>query len=138
MQLLQAQKTFGKYTGSITLYDSDNLRKDGDNLNTNHKYAMQPIILKYTNKNGETVQGGLVPTVESIEYLSEFGPLGDPSEPLLAETLAYITGVEISARSKKGLKQFRAFDSKFDFDNKGNGALLKKELPKDMFLKKEK
>ena len=131
-------KTFGKYTGSVTLYDSDNLRKDGDNFNTNHTYAMQPIILQYTNKNGETVQGGLAPTVEKIEYLSEFGPLGDPSEPLLAEALAYITGSGQSAKSAKNLKQFKSIVNKLDFDHKENGVLIKKELPKGIFSKNKR
>jgi C-terminal processing protease CtpA/Prc len=39
-------KTVGKQVGSITLYDSDNLTRNGDNLNQNHQYAMQPIVFE--------------------------------------------------------------------------------------------
>ena len=38
-------KTSGKYTGSITLYDSDTFGRTGANLNPRHKWAIQPIVL---------------------------------------------------------------------------------------------
>ena len=43
-------QTVGKQQGSITLYDSDNLLRSGDNLNPNHTYAMQPIVLEIADK----------------------------------------------------------------------------------------
>lgn len=85
--------TTGKYTGSITLFDSDDFGENGDNLNPNHTYAMQPIILKYTNINDISVQGGILPDTELFERLSTFGKLGDPSEPLLAKAIEKITGL---------------------------------------------
>lgn len=92
--------TYGKYTGSLTLYDSDNFRKDGDNLNPTHKWAMQPIILKYTNKNNEDVRGGILPDITKIDNVSQFGELGSIDEPLLAIAIEQITGVPAKSNSK--------------------------------------
>ena len=39
--------TTGKYQASITVYDSDNLGREG--ANPNHTYAMQPLVLKSLN-----------------------------------------------------------------------------------------
>ena len=46
--------TVGKQVGSVTLYDSDNLRRNGANLNTTHSYAIQPIVLEISNKDNQT------------------------------------------------------------------------------------
>ena len=85
-------KTGGKFQGSITLYDSNNLRKNGANLNTDHKYALQPIVASNTNVNGEAYPGGLIPDYEKKEYISTYGELGDPNEPLLKYALDLISG----------------------------------------------
>lgn len=103
--------TSGKYTGSLTLYDSDNLRKDGDNLNQSHKYAMQPIIQKTVNKNGESVRDGYAPSHEIIEYVNQMSPLGEEDEPLLAKAIEVITGVSakrpISSKELVELEEFK-------------------------------
>jgi C-terminal processing protease CtpA/Prc len=89
--------TTGKNVGSVTLYDSPNF--DNTNRNPNHRYAMQPIVLKIVNSAGfGDYFTGLVPTLEIIEYLSNLDVLGNPSEPLLSAAIAKITGV---ARLKK-------------------------------------
>ncbi|WP_111707792.1 S41 family peptidase [Lutibacter citreus] len=104
--------TYGKYTGSITLYDSDNFMKSGDNLNTNHTYAMQPIILKYTNINDVSVRGGIIPEIELPEYLSTLGVLGDPSEPLLAKAIEKITGLSAKKGKSLSLKEEKLVELK--------------------------
>lgn len=81
--------TTGKNVGSITLYDSPTFQKT--NVNPNHKYAMQPIVLKIINKNnfGE-YSNGFSPDVSINEDLANFGTLGENSETLLAAALNYI------------------------------------------------
>lgn len=112
--------TYGKYTGSLTLYDSDNFRKTGDNFNTSHKWAMQPIVIKYTNSNSEDVQGGIIPNIELVDYVSQFGELGSLEEPLLAKAIESITGVtaKTNLKTDKDLTKLNEFNTfnKFDHD----------------------
>jgi carboxyl-terminal processing protease len=74
-------KTVGKNVGSVTLYDSKNFGKSG--ASTNHKYAMQPLVLKITDKNGfGNYTDGLQPTFFYIENFTNLGVIGDANEPL--------------------------------------------------------
>lgn len=83
--------TTGKYTASVTLYDSPNFGRD--NANPNHTYAIQPLVLKSANANGVTDYfNGLTPDIEISEDITNMGVLGDKNEPLLAEAIAHITG----------------------------------------------
>ena len=84
-------KTVGKNVGSVTLYDSPNFSKK--NLNPDHKYAMQPLVLKVVNKNGfGDYQTGLLPDIELYENLADLKPLGSTEELFLAAAIAEITG----------------------------------------------
>ncbi|MVO11057.1 peptidase S41 [Flavobacterium sp. TP390] len=81
--------TTGKNVGSITVYDSPTFRKE--NVNPNHKYAMQPIVLKIANKNDfSDYVNGLPADVSQLEDLGNLGVLGETSDPLLETTLNYI------------------------------------------------
>lgn len=74
--------TTGKNVGSITLYDSPTFAKTS--VNPNHKYAMQPIVLKIVNKdNFGDYTLGITPTASLPENLNSLGILGDVDEPLL-------------------------------------------------------
>jgi carboxyl-terminal processing protease len=74
--------TTGKNVGSITLYDSPTFGKT--DVNPNHKYAMQPLVLKIVNKdNFGDYTTGLVPTTSLPENLNGLGVLGNANEPLL-------------------------------------------------------
>ena len=85
------ETTVGKNVGSVTLYDSPSFGKT--NRNPNHKYAMQPLVLKITNSVGfGEYTNGLPPTYEQFESPGNMGILGDPSEPLLNLTISKITG----------------------------------------------
>lgn len=122
--------TYGKYTGSITIYDSDNFQKTGDNLNINHTWAMQPIVLQYTNKDGATVKGGILPTIEKIEFVSQFAELGTVDEPLLAEAIATITGSNKPLLSnKKNLIKLEEIENKLEFNVKSNSVIFDKKIP---------
>ncbi|MDP3353005.1 MAG: S41 family peptidase [Flavobacteriaceae bacterium] len=91
--------TSGKYTASVTLYDSENFTRTG--ANPNHKWAMQPIVLQEKNKLGENSPTGFVPDVNLPEDYANMGILGDINEPLLAKTISYIlTGSRYTDTSK--------------------------------------
>ena len=85
------ETTVGKNVGSVTLYDSPTFGKANRNLN--HKYAMQPLVLKIVNAAdfGEYTDG-LKPTYEQLERITNLGVLGDTSEPLLSVAISQITG----------------------------------------------
>ncbi|MCK6607087.1 MAG: S41 family peptidase [Flavobacterium sp.] len=81
--------TAGKNVGSITLYDSPTFRKE--NVNPNHKYAMQPIVLKIANNNNfSEYTNGLSPNLTQLEDLDNLGTIGEISDPLLNATINYI------------------------------------------------
>ncbi|QTD37966.1 peptidase S41 [Polaribacter batillariae] len=98
--------TVGKQVGSITLYDSESLFRNGKNLNPKHTYAMQPIVLEITNKNGENYPNGIVPGtnftgINLAEDVGDLGVLGERSDPLLDRTLTYIlTGKKTFGKNK--------------------------------------
>lgn len=81
--------TTGKNVGSVTLYDSPNFGKSG--ANPNHKYAMQPLVLKTINADGfGDYQSGLTSTIQQLEDYGNLGIIGDASEPLLATAINQI------------------------------------------------
>ena len=93
--------TAGKNVGSITLYDSPTFRKE--NVNPNHKYAMQPIVLKIANNNNfSDYTNGLSPDVTQLEDIGNLGILGEGSDPLLSATLNYIN---INGRFKQRIPE---------------------------------
>lgn len=98
-------KTIGKNVGSITLYDSPTFTKSG--INKNHRYAMQPLVLKIVNKAGfGDYTNGLAPDELLPESLGNMGVLGDTDEPLLSAALTRIIG--------GGRQMPRPSDKKFD------------------------
>lgn len=103
--------TVGKNVGSVTLYDSPTFGKE--NRNPNHRYAMQPLVLKIVNSVGYgDYQSGLVPTFQLKETLSTLDVLGSTSEPLLNLTIGKITGTAKTKQTVPGV-QFDYFkDSK--------------------------
>jgi len=112
-------KTVGKQVGSVTLYDSDNLTRTGDNLNPNHNYAMQPIVLEIKNRDDQNYPDGLIPGItlpgiELAENYGNLGVLGERTDPLLDRTLVYIsTGARFSDQPKiDASKTIEVFNSK--------------------------
>lgn len=83
--------TTGKNVGSVTLYDSPTFGKE--NRNPDHRYAMQPIVLKIVNSVGfGDYQSGLIPDFALKETVSNLGVLGENTEPLLSSAIGKITG----------------------------------------------
>ena len=108
--------TTGKNVGSVTLYDSPTF--GSTNRNPNHRYAMQPIVLKIVNSVGfGDYFNGLQPDFLVKESISTYGVLGDPSEPLLSYAIGKITGTNRTLRPNT-TTDFEFFkDSKFMFGN---------------------
>lgn len=95
------ENTSGKYTGSTTIKDWD----DKGNVNPSHKYAMQPIVVKYANSDGVSdYVNGLTPDIVAREDIANLLPFGDPNEKLLSYALADIKGIPITAQTLKSAK----------------------------------
>lgn len=93
--------TYGKYVGSITLEDED----ENGKVNPNHKWAMQPIIVKYANSQDVSdYVDGLVPNIEAEEDIASLLPFGDPNEPLLKAVLSDMQGTALTASTLKSAK----------------------------------
>ena len=109
--------TTGKFQASVTLYDSDNFKKEG--ASKNHKYALQPLVFKSANAAGKTDYiNGLTPDVLYKEDIGDFGELGDPSEPLLQAALNHLTGKAQATKNPEA----RKFAEKFE--TVGNSGML--------------
>ena len=105
--------TTGKNVGSVTLYDSPTFGKE--KRNPNHRYAMQPLVLKIVNGAGfGDYQSGLEPTFLLKETISTLGVLGNSeikiinnkewpfsNEPLLDLAFDKITGRTIGTAKLK-------------------------------------
>ena len=125
---LIGETTRGKYTGSITLYDSQDFRREG--ANPRHFYAMQPIVMQTQNKLGETVKDGLEPHIYQEEDLSDLGVLGDPDEPLLQTALGDILGIVARPEARKLLPVEEVSNSKMHTLTRDNLYMDKPELLK--------
>ncbi|HIB37193.1 S41 family peptidase [Mesonia sp.] len=95
--------TTGKFQGSVTLYDSPDFSRAGANIN--HRYAMQPLILKSVNANGFTdYTDGLTPDIIIEEDYANLGELGNPNEPLLAAALNEVSFGRMAPTQKSTLQ----------------------------------
>ena len=151
---LVGDTTVGKYVASVTLYDSDpNGIYDstaGEKVNPNHKWAMQPIILKIANKLGVSdFYNGFAPDyrISEYDYLGSFLPFGDIKEPLLHAAINNVMGYPQTKSFKQSgfikvadLKESIPHYDEMYFhprDLKLKGSAIKKAL-KDNFLLKKK
>lgn len=98
------ENTVGKFQASVTLYDSDNFSRNGQNLDTSHAYAMQPLVLISSNKDGvSNFTTGLVPDIAFSETVLDLGTLGEIDEPFLATALNHIATGTILGRKSSGI-----------------------------------
>ena len=122
--------TVGKNVGSVTLYDSPTFGKE--NRNPNHRYAMQPLVLKIVNSLGYgDYQSGLVPTFQLKETISTLDVLGSPTEPLLSLAIGKITGTGKMKQSIPGL-EFKYFKDSKSINGLQNQMYLDK-APEGLF-----
>lgn len=101
--ILIGEQTVGKDVGSITIYDSPSPYVNKEKANPDHTIALQPIVVRITNSEGESYSHFEPPRPESnnvgfppdypvfeTAYLKNLPPLGDPDDPLLAQALQLI------------------------------------------------
>ncbi|MCF6223098.1 MAG: S41 family peptidase [Flavobacteriaceae bacterium] len=125
---LVGEQSAGKYTGSFTLYDSDNFNKTG--ANPNHRYALQPIVLEGVNKLDENDKDGFEPHIEIPEELDNLGVLGEDNEPLLRAAINDIIGVSAKHIRTKAYSFEKVTDSRMHTLLKDNMFFENKELNK--------
>jgi C-terminal processing protease CtpA/Prc len=78
--------TYGKCYASITIDDWERPKR--------HNWAMQPIVIKYSNAEGFTdFSDGIEPDIQVEDNLLYAKPFGSLDDPLLARALEEITGV---------------------------------------------
>lgn len=117
--------TAGKYQASTTLYDSPDFRREG--VNQGHTYAMQPLIFKSLNVDGNTDYfEGLTPNIILREKINNLGVLGNENEPLLAAALSDISGT--SKVSQQKTSYFEITNSSEDFAPFEMGMYVDKKL----------
>jgi len=126
------ERTYGKYTGSVTLYDSPNFGRE--EANPNHTYAIQPIVYKFSNKLGGSPEGGLEPKITISEDVANMGVIGARNEPLLRAAIDDIVGVAAKPTDSKTFQYEKITDyrleqkhstSFIDIDPKINEAMKK-------------
>ncbi|NAS30311.1 peptidase S41 [Flavobacteriaceae bacterium R38] len=107
-------QTRGKFQASITVFDSEVINGESNfndfddrGITTSHNYAMQPLVLIEVNADGvsEFAQG-LDPDLELREDFTNFGILGNPSEPLLARAIQEITGATNTSIRQQRISSF--------------------------------
>ncbi|HEY0045625.1 MAG TPA: S41 family peptidase [Flavobacterium sp.] len=126
--------TTGKNVGSVTLYDSPDFGPE--NKNPDHKYAMQPLVLKIVNKdNFGDYLGGLVPDHLVIENLADLGQLGNENEALFSTAIGLITGSARRMRQSQQETEVHFSDSK-SLNNIQNQMFVDK-VPKGMLKRYE-
>jgi C-terminal processing protease CtpA/Prc len=80
--------TTGKFQASFLLYDAPAPNFSRSQANSNHTYAMLPLVFKTANVLGNTdFIDGLIPDLALREDYSNLGQLGAVDEPLLEEAL---------------------------------------------------
>lgn len=124
------ETTTGKFQASTTLYDSEDFTKDTE-VNNNHTYALQPLVLKSANAAGKSDYiDGLKPDIELSENINNLGVLGEPTEPFLQAALNHIQG--IAPKSSDAAQQKRSENS---FKIIGNGEMFEPHYQR-MYLDK--
>lgn len=89
--------TVGKDDASVTFSNSDTDRFKGE-----HDWGIQPIIMKYANRDGVgNFVNGLQPAYEVSEQIPYYEPLGSSDDPLLGKALSLI---DPSLQAKYGLR----------------------------------
>ncbi len=86
---LFGNQTSGNNTGAITLYNSIDYDEIG--RNSNHNAILQPLVLRFLNKDNETYENGFLPDVQLCIYedILNLGVLGELSDPLLNAVVNY-------------------------------------------------
>jgi len=122
--------TRGKNEFSITLVDIpsnsfiyDSTKESG--INSKNLWGIQPLVGRNENANGFfDYTTGFTPDYELREVLSNYGILGNPTEPLLAKALSLITGNTNKAVNYDLKSEFQLNE----FDNSKRHSPLKERM----------
>jgi hypothetical protein len=122
--------TRGKNEFSITLVDIpsnsfiyDSTKESG--INSKNLWGIQPLVGRNENANGFfDYTTGFIPDYELREVLSNYGILGNPTEPLLAKALSLITGNTNKAVNYDLKSEFQLNE----FDNSKRHGPLKERM----------
>lgn len=131
-------ETYGKFVGSITLYDSPASDYTSySTRNTAHEWKLQPITFSYYNKDRDAnPTGGIEPShyinpYQAINNIKEFGNVSDPE---LKKALELISGQTITKTTEKTVI-YNNKNIRFQPRNK-NGGLVIEDF--ERFSKKRK
>ena len=120
-------ETYGKFVGSITLYDSPASDYTSyANRNTAHNWKLQPITFSYYNKDKDpNPSGGIIPTYainpfQAINNIKEFGNVSDPE---LKKALELISGQTI-LKTAENLVTYSNKNIRFQPRNEGSGLVI--------------
>ena len=89
VQLIGAQ-TLGLTEASLTVYDSDDYTKNGENFNESHEYAMQLVALEVQNSINVNEPNGFTVDFSQPEDSGNLGVLGEVSDPLLSQAIEFV------------------------------------------------
>jgi hypothetical protein len=123
-------QTAGNNTGAITLYNS--IDYDFIGRSENHMVAIQPIVLRFLNKDDQTYDTGIMPSLTLCpqEDILDLGVLGEQSDPLLAKTLNYInTGAPGTSGACNPLAFEFLYNSISTQRSTDLGMIIKQNLP---------
>lgn len=124
-------KTVGKNEFSITLVDlpsNSYIYNEGQSnkINPKDQWGIQPLVGRNENAAGfSDYTSGLLPDIVLAEDLSNFGFLGEPSEPLLKKAISEITGTTAKADFKVNFPAKEFTNSKMHTPLKDNMYLSK-------------
>lgn len=107
------EETYGKFVGSITLYDSPGSDFTSyETRNKTHKWAMQPITFAYYNGRKDMPPArGILPDypISSYDYFTTLKEFGNTSDPALAKAMALITGTGKATNNRTMFTRPNAF-----------------------------
>ena len=112
--------TVGKNVGSISIYDDNNPK---------NTWGMQPIVVKFLNKDKAAEYGsGFTPDIVNLDNSLVLHPLGDEKEVLLSVALAHIAG--ISGRGERTPQRTpEMVGHSLDFNKRSNQLIVDWRCP---------
>jgi C-terminal processing protease CtpA/Prc len=123
-------QTAGNNTGAIILYNS--IDYDFPFKNITHTVSLQPVVLRFLNKNDQTYETGFSPNIRlcSNEDILNLGVLGEASDPILNSVLNYIstgtTGTNSSCNPFNFEYIYNSIDAQREIDK---GVFINQNLP---------
>lgn len=122
------EKTYGKYTASITLKPED-IYTNASTYSEFKNWGLQPIVIRYANSQGVTdFKDGFVPDIAIQDDVFNTTQLGEKTEPFLKKAIEDITGVQVVALKKAEIRvPYNKIDQVFSkFDKNKREAIFDK------------